>query len=389
MRSMRKWHLQLLVIVALAVCNSLGARFSIDERFVREIAVPGGRIVIAQGVLSAERWMVRSLNALASDVRWDFEAGREAALAFLKRWDFPERSVGVIMDDGRLSQDGFGIRIPPLWILNLDPADRLRVYNELTNAADNNLVPMPLRHGDLTRAKELLSPSALQTLERLVMPHPEEGVFWFVPDGTFHRVTGDQNQVHLLAEVISRTPTGIPFFIGDGGAENARKAVEYFQLRQRRKEAIPMFVSFASQQLPIDLVHVLPNRLRSLAYCYPMSFPKTLEVQPDCRWTARLFNEPALPPVLEEDLADSFYDGYESVQDDLSYGDVILMATKTGRIIHSAIYIAEDLYFTKNSGHLLQPWVFMNLSEIMEIYPKIDPGEAIAMRYIGDASNKP
>jgi len=37
-------------------------------------------------------------------------------------------------------------------------------------------------------------------------------------------------------------------------------------------------------------------------------------------------------------------------------------------VVHSAVYLADDLVFTKNGFGLAEPWMYMPLDRMMKIY---------------------
>jgi hypothetical protein len=57
------------------------------------------------------------------------------------------------------------------------------------------------------------------------------------------------------------------------------------------------------------------------------------------------------------------------VQGPYHYGDVIFFMDGTsGNAIHSCVYLADDLVFTKNGRSPTQPWVVMKLDDVVSYY---------------------
>ena len=51
------------------------------------------------------------------------------------------------------------------------------------------------------------------------------------------------------------------------------------------------------------------------------------------------------------------------------YSDVIfILDGATGNAIHSCVYLADDLVFTKNGRSPTQPWVVMKLDDVVAYY---------------------
>ncbi len=49
-------------------------------------------------------------------------------------------------------------------------------------------------------------------------------------------------------------------------------------------------------------------------------------------------------------------------------------------IKHSAVYLADDLVFTKNGNNYRQPWMLMHIANLLATYPASPPMKAIYMR---------
>jgi hypothetical protein len=41
---------------------------------------------------------------------------------------------------------------------------------------------------------------------------------------------------------------------------------------------------------------------------------------------------------------------------------------KDGNAIHSAVYLADDIVFTKNGNNLARPWMMMRLKDLLDQY---------------------
>lgn len=127
------------------------------------------------------------------------------------------------------------------------------------------------------------------------------------------------------------------------------------------------------RQLPdggsISLLYFLPKFAREHLYTYP------LPAQPgdptmDCHWTSlNFFNE-----IPDNRLSDPSYSvpyiatHYYQIDKPTHYGDLIFLLDEKGQAIHSAVYIAEDIVFTKNGNNYRQPWMLMRMSNLLATY---------------------
>ncbi len=50
--------------------------------------------------------------------------------------------------------------------------------------------------------------------------------------------------------------------------------------------------------------------------------------------------------------------------------------------IHSAVYIADDICFTKNGGTAVHPWMLSTISDLLEQYSfQVDDGRQLTVNY--------
>ena len=61
---------------------------------------------------------------------------------------------------------------------------------------------------------------------------------------------------------------------------------------------------------------------------------------------------------------------YYQIARPTQYGDIVLYLDETGDIIHSAVYLADDLVFTKNGNNYAQPWMITRLKDLAARYAR-------------------
>ncbi len=42
-----------------------------------------------------------------------------------------------------------------------------------------------------------------------------------------------------------------------------------------------------------------------------------------------------------------------------------------GQISHSAVFLADDLVFTKNGNNYMMPWIIMHIPDLHAMYPNL------------------
>ena len=119
----------------------------------------------------------------------------------------------------------------------------------------------------------------------------------------------------------------------------------------------------------ISLAFLLPPFPRERLYTYPLP-PAPGEPVPDCHWsTLNFWNVKPDNRLLEaaecgRRLDDDFY----VIPQPGKFGDVVLFLDRQGQRRHSAVYLADDLVFTKNGQSYVRPWMIMRLSDLHALY---------------------
>jgi hypothetical protein len=149
------------------------------------------------------------------------------------------------------------------------------------------------------------------------------------------------------------------------------KLLGYWDRGVQVKDARPLLE--AVRRLPeggtISLMYLLPTFARERLYTFPMP-PKAGEPPIDCHWTTmNFFNERpdnrfADPQYTVQYLKTNYY----RVAKATLYGDVVFVLNKEGNAIHSAVYLADDIVFTKNGNNYEQPWMLVRIKDLLATY---------------------
>ena len=137
----------------------------------------------------------------------------------------------------------------------------------------------------------------------------------------------------------------------------------------------------------MNILMVLPPLPTEEIYDYPTAVDNPLDGPPvnrDCHWTTlnffrdvpdRNFGKPEY--VLRE-----LRENYALAPADPRYGDVVLFSTPDGSIVHSAVYMADDICFTKNGATVISPWMLATVSDLVEQYSFMaPPGQSLTVQY--------
>jgi hypothetical protein len=139
------------------------------------------------------------------------------------------------------------------------------------------------------------------------------------------------------------------------------------------------------KQLPeggtISLLYLLPKFARERLYTFPLPSQSGDPVM-DCHWSTfnfcndtpdNRFND---PNFAVEYIRKNFY----QIAAPSVYGDIVLLMNEKQEVKHSAVFIADDIVFTKNGNNYRQPWMLMRIPDLLATYPANPPMKTIFMR---------
>jgi hypothetical protein len=149
--------------------------------------------------------------------------------------------------------------------------------------------------------------------------------------------------------------------------------VNYWGFGGRAKDVRALLQSMASVPggAKIDVAHLLPTFARQFIYTYPN--PSTANItNHHCHWTSLNF----LNQTADERFGDEAYAreavqaNFEPISDTPRLGDIVFFLDPQGMVVHSAVFVADNIVFTKNGGALNRPWIYMELEDLITCYTK-------------------
>lgn len=282
---------------------------------------------------------------------------------------------------------------PPLPDLEaLTQEQRSVIYQELAKFPENEFYVNPVffPDGDI---EEWLKNSSLpeRVHEKILKMSYKRGnvlAFSDVP-ALLNYLDGDE-EVKGMLRAMTRTRSMI-VRLDVSKSANVEELANYWTGKKRFKAILPFLDSVVDTEgvNTFDVVHLLPSLARRYIYTYvPLEY-SAYGRMPDCHWTAlNFFNHIPKQYFLDSRLsAEAVRANYEKVESDqLEFGDVLMFMSdpRIGEVIHSCVYIADDIVYTKNGESILAPWIMSKLSEVKNIYFPYDNGVVIAYRRKSD-----
>ena len=118
-----------------------------------------------------------------------------------------------------------------------------------------------------------------------------------------------------------------------------------------------------------SILYFLPPFARARLYTYPLP-SQPGDPAMDCHWsTMNFFNETpdnrfSNPKYTVEYVLTHYY----KIAKPTMYGDIVFLLNKKGDAMHSAVYLADDIVFTKNGNNSAQPWMLMHIKDLVAEY---------------------
>jgi hypothetical protein len=311
---------------------------------------------------------------LREPLRWWFQGfSRERLESLFRDAGLTTEQLGSLgQDRWDVSSAGVVVEPPSQLVLDLSPASRARIYGALAGNPLNGDQHFP----------EVFSPDSLdERFESSGLDDPTLGIFrkLLYPRGS--RLLFSDTQVVLpslqnsetrrrFVQMAHRKMTFLVQLVIDETSD-IDAMVAYWDYPGRLKGMRTLFESLA--RVPgggaLDIVHLLPPFARKRLYTFPEPSLDPSRSRRDCLWTSlNFFNEEpddrfSDPSYTQAVIAQE----YERV-DSPRFGDIALLLAPNNQSIHAAVYLADDLVFTKNGFSATQPWMVMTLPDVVEFY---------------------
>ncbi len=261
-------------------------------------------------------------------------------------------------------------------VLSLSPEVRARLYGELgTNPANTYMsYPVSFPGNSFDAAiKDVAVPPAVVDLVRSLLYRRGDTQYFSDFGVVLGRLPTDQQRMDLF-RALSRQPA-VMARLHVRPTSDVDKLLGYWASAPgvRLTDLRTMLESLKRHPGggDVSIAYLLPPFARQRLYIYPLRTDGA-QVAMDCFWsTMNFFNETpdnrfsSQPGYLTQYLADHYY----QLAKPTHYGDLIFFYDeKKNEAVHSAVYIADDIVFTKNGGDLRQPWTLMRLKDLVASY---------------------
>jgi len=347
---------------------------------------PWGRLKIVPITLSAP--MERLKNALptkARDMVWYFRCADLAELYdLLSEADLPESIRETLMSRAKpLPKEvgGYWTRPGQELILGLDPDTRAKLYRLLHDDTRNVGQRRAFRFFGASVDQWFRDSGISPATAKLVTPmiYRQGRVLLFADALTVWPMLPTDAERMRLLDTLTRMPTmrlrlelpphsdveSLANYWGRGG--RTRHVRQILAAAQRRGDP------------DIDISELLPPFAEQRIYAYPTLQMVRSQVLHDCHWTAlNFFAEQPDDRFGRPGQAFKTFDAdYREVSGRPQFGDLVMYYGQDGKRLHSAVYIASNILFTKN-GSGVTPWMLLESDYMKDCYPQ---SKTLTMRY--------
>lgn len=317
--------------------------------------------------------------------RWFFkDATREQVLDLLRSAKLTSNQWQTIQTQGEWSTAPGGevLQPPRDWVFGLAPESRSIIYSVLADYDEN-----PAQHHALCYRAELveewlgnagLQPATLQLIRSLM--YQKDGAVFLGDVGLAMSQVPAGSERQRLAKALYRQSS---LLVKLRMRSDARidELVAYWSRGGRTKDVRPLLESIPTppEGFTIDIGHLLPKFARAHINTYPL--PNT-DIRHDCHWAALNFLnfEPREEYADQQRAAAALMSDYYTITGNPLLGDILVFIKPNGEAIHSCVYVADNIVFTKNGRTSCAPWVLMELADVQAFYAQQQPFRVVTYR---------
>lgn len=308
--------------------------------------------------------------------KWNFPGGTDEKLrALFDKAGISEALQAYLLDPNRRTLEGDVLTVfPPLPdLIAMTPNQRAVIYAELAKSNLNALhaFPICISDGDAATwiAQASLRPELAEAVKK--MTYMRGDMLCFSDVSAILGMVQSEEEAYELMKTMSRVRSLVLQLKVKSGPE-FRQTLRYWTADHRNERIESMILPALKTQgmERLDCAHLLPPLARRNLYTYPSDELALSARMPDCTWTAlNFFSSTPLNYHTDGDLVlHQFTQNYDLVEPPYTFGDVLLLLNSNGVPLHSCVYIADDIMYTKNGGTRASPWILMKMGDLKKLY---------------------
>jgi hypothetical protein len=184
------------------------------------------------------------------------------------------------------------------------------------------------------------------------------------------------NELRCLNRTLSSIPTWMVRLRIVPGS-NVEDLVKYWGTGGRENTIRPILASIARTDRGgrINIADLLPifARLRLYTFPDPQTDPAVLQ-QDDFYTALNFFNDKPEQKYFDNDSSrQALQTDYAPATGGAAFGDLVVVLNPDGKAVHVAVFVADDIVYTKNGANLVQPWALMRVADMIALIPSDVP----------------
>jgi hypothetical protein len=332
-------------------------------------------------LLKTDIWVERPEEYVAIEAQtnqppeWFFEKqSPDKARELMLSCGLSAAQVAHAMTPERVSATPSGTFVRPddALVFSLPAETRAALYRQQPNNPSNRFISVPFtfqgEYVDEWMAGSGLDAAVLAQFKSLV--YRRGPAYCFSDLEWMMRALPAAKQRLSFLKAVSRQPA-LLVRVRVRPSTDVDKVLGYWSRGTRAKDARPLLESL--KRLPeggsVSLLYLLPPFARDRLFTFPKP-PAPNQPPMDCHWTSlNFFNE-----TPDNRFADPSYvlqymqSHYYPITKPTLCGDLVVILKNGTNAVHSAVYLADDIVFTKNGNNVHQPWTLMRMKDLMASY---------------------
>jgi hypothetical protein len=346
----------------------------------REINLtPWGQLEILPITIAPSLEMVPEYAPIqATQVAWRIpNANSSELISLLTKIGISESLREKLVSMAKINPEinGFNIEPPRDFVLGLRPDDRSKLYLALGVYFENFDQMKAFRFCGDDPEKWLKHSAISPETKDLILPliYRYGGFMFFADLRSIEPNLKSAEERLQLVKTLSKEAT-FKVLIHVTPDSDIDALVSYWGRGGRAKDVRPLLESMANVDGgdKCNIMSLLPPFARQRLNTYPIPAEVKATVNQDCHWSALNFfarGEPNNRYCDEKEVAAAIQNDYYRVFGNFQLGDLVLFLDEQNNLFHSAVYVADDILFTKNGNLSQRPWMLIKLEDMKYFYP--------------------
>lgn len=352
---------------------------------------PWGQIEYVRMTIERPDWVVPQFPPTNAPTKWFF-AGMDAAkfASLLERLPVTQAQKLGLLEKPRLATTSEGLWVVPPRevILGLNPEARGVIYRMLADHPANDSQRNP--HTFLSESASewfrncRLPQTTIELISGLLYRRGHALCFSDLAD-VLPLIPDDLGRLRLW-RTLSREAT-VLMKLRVTPESNVEQLVSYWGRGGKGTSLRPFIESLARVESGalVDISHFLPRFARDRLYAYPRpTDPRAGSY--DCFWSAMNFfsDEPNMAYLELKRWEAALKEFYGPATGEPTLGDLVFLLNPEGGAFHAAVYIADNVVFSKNGASYSEPWILMPLPDMVAFYEAERPVRIVYKRKKAD-----